>query len=55
MWALHGLVAEVWALAIVLALKPRVCDVAHLVVGRLGQPGPTGRVGVFGGGYALGV
>ena len=55
MWVLHGLVAEVWALAIVLALKPRVCDVAHLVGGRMGRSGLTGGVGVFGGGHALGV
>lgn len=55
MWALHGLLAEVWALAVVLALKPRVCDVAHLVMGRMGQPGLMGGVGVFEGVAALGV
>ena len=47
--------AEVRALAVVLALKPRVCDLAHLVVGRMGQPGLMGGVGVLEGAAALGV
>lgn len=54
MWVLHGLVAEVWALAIVLALKPRVCDMAHLGVGRMGRSGPRAELESLEGGMPWG-